>query len=661
MKTMMRLWNWPLRVQLMLVFGLLSIATTVVTAVTLTSLSANHMTERLNAKSALYARLLQRELQPAVAFNDRLTARELFESLMTDQDVDGLAVFTSSGELIEGRGSYPPALQSLTEELGAESGHAIAVAAIQSREGRSGRLFVSLSTYTIRELQRRDAWIAAGIASLVVLVGIGVATWASRPVVRRLVRIAGAADIMAAGNLDHARLEDSAKDEIGALAHAFNIMVSELKRVAVEREILISTERERLERQVSERTQALEQSREMFRLIAESTKAVPFTLDLTQGCFPYVGSRTLIGSAVEQSQWRLPGALDLILPRDGNAEVRLHFDECPSGPFEFEAAVLRNDGIFSEVKWTGTCELSPETKIIRGLMQDVTELRRLGRELTAAQKLESVGRLAAGVAHEINTPVQYVSDNIQFIRASMAQVYSVVLAYRDLCKTIDSGGDVAAAAQRAARAEIDNELDYLMKDAPLALEGAIEGLGRIATIVRSMKEFAHPDQAEKSFADLNQAIQSTLVIAHNEYKYVAEVTTQLGELPLVQCYLGEINQVVLNLIINAAHAISDVVKDTGNLGRLSIRTHYDAGAVEISITDSGGGIPEPVRNRIFDPFFTTKEVGKGTGQGLAIARSIIVKKHGGTLRFETEAGKGTTFFIRLPVAGIEPAENQAAA
>jgi signal transduction histidine kinase/HAMP domain-containing protein len=657
----MRLWNWPLRVQLMLVFGLLSIATTVVTAVTLTSLSAHHMAEQLNAKSALYARLLQRELQPVVAFNDRLTARELFESLMTDRDVDGLAVFTATGELLEGRGSHPAALASLTAELGAESGHAIAVAGIQSREGRSGRLYVSLSTYTIHEAQRNDAWVAAGIATLVVLVGLGAATWASRPVVRRLVRIADVADLMAAGDLDHARLEDSAKDEIGALAHAFNVMVSELKRLSVEHEILISTERERLESQVSERTQALEQSREMFRLIAESTKAVPFTLDLTQGCFPYVGNRTLIGSAVEQLHWRIPGALDLILPRDSNAEVRGHFDECAAGPFEFEAAVLRSDGVLSEVKWTGTCEVSGGTKIIRGLMQDVTELRRLGRELTAAQKLESVGRLAAGVAHEINTPVQYVSDNIQFIRTSMSQVYLIVLAYRDLCNTIDSGGDVAAAAQRAARAEAENELDYLMQDAPHAIEGAIEGLGRIATIVRSMKEFAHPDQAEKSFADLNQAIQSTLVIAHNEYKYVAEITTHYGELPLVQCYLGEINQVVLNLIINAAHAISDVVKDTGNLGKLGIRTRFDAGAVEISVTDSGSGIPESVRDRIFDPFFTTKEVGKGTGQGLAIARSIIVKKHGGTLHFDTEAGKGTTFFIRLPVAGIEPAENQAAA
>jgi two-component system NtrC family sensor kinase len=181
----------------------------------------------------------------------------------------------------------------------------------------------------------------------------------------------------------------------------------------------------------------------------------------------------------------------------------------------------------------------------------------------------------------------------------------------------------------------------------------LEGLERIATIVRSMKEFAHPDQAAMTLADLNQAIKSTLVIAHNEYKYVASVETDFGELPPVPCYLGEINQVVLNLLVNAAHAISDVVKDSGAMGKLTVRTRFDANEVEIAIGDTGTGIPEVAREKVFDPFFTTKEVGKGTGQGLAIAHSVIVKKHGGTLRFESECGKGTKFFIRLPVG--EPA------
>jgi two-component system NtrC family sensor kinase len=245
--------------------------------------------------------------------------------------------------------------------------------------------------------------------------------------------------------------------------------------------------------------------------------------------------------------------------------------------------------------------------------------------------------------------VQFVSDNVQFVRASMTDVAEVIHAYRGLKDAAKSSGDVAGAVRLAEDAEKAADIDYILKDAPQALDSSIEGLGRIATIVRSMKEFAHPDQAQKTLADLNQAIKSTLVIAHNEYKYVAEVETDFGELPPVPCYLGEINQVVLNLLVNAAHAISGVVKDSGAMGKLTVRTRFDANEVEIAIGDSGTGIPEAAREKVFDPFFTTKEVGKGTGQGLAIAHSVIVKKHGGTLRFQTECGKGTTFFIRLPV------------
>jgi two-component system, NtrC family, sensor kinase len=295
-------------------------------------------------------------------------------------------------------------------------------------------------------------------------------------------------------------------------------------------------------------------------------------------------------------------------------------------------------------------------------MLDITEMRRLGRELAAAQKLESVGRLAAGVAHEINTPIQFVSDNVQFVRTSITDLAAVIQAYRDFKDATQASGDTFAALQRLEDAEKAADIYYILENAPPALDSSIEGLGRIATIVRSLKEFAHPDQPQKVLADLNQAIRSTLVIAHNEYKFIAELGTDLGDLPLVPCFLGEINQVMLNLLVNASHAISDVVKDSGNLGKLNVRTRLDVNEVEISISDSGTGILESARDKVFDPFFTTKGVGKGTGQGLAIAHSVIVKKHGGTLRFETECGKGTTFFIRLPInAPILDDATQAAA
>src|SRR3984957_18662239 len=407
----------------------------------------------------------------------------------------------------------------------------------------------------------------------------------------------------------------------------------------------------------------LVKSREMFRLMAESTRAVPFTLDLTRGCFPYIGAQGIADSGVPEHEWKVPGALDVIIPRESNQELRRRFDECQSGHFEFVSGLCQRNDSRTEVRWTGTCEFVAGAKYLRGLMLDVTEFRRLGSELAAAQKLESVGRLAAGVAHEINTPVQFVSDNVQFVRTSMTDFAAVIQAYRDLRHAVESSGDVASAAQLASEAEKAADLDFIMENAPPALDSSLEGLGRIATIVRSMKEFAHPDQAEKTSADLNQAIRSTLVVAHNEYKYIAEVDTDFGELPPVPCYLGEINQVVLNLLVNAAHAISDVVKDSGAMGKLTVRTRLDANEVEIAIGDTGTGIPEAAREKVFDPFFTTKEVGKGTGQGLAIAHSVIVKKHGGTLRFETECGKGTTFFIRVPIdaPGDESDATQAAA
>jgi signal transduction histidine kinase len=393
----------------------------------------------------------------------------------------------------------------------------------------------------------------------------------------------------------------------------------------------------------------LQQSGEMFKLMAESTNAIPFTLDLTHSRFTYVGAQAIVESSIPELEWKRPGGLERVIPRETNAAIRQSFDECASGPFEWVSALYQHKKLRTEIRWTGTCETVAGSKYLRGLMLDVTELRRLGRELAAAQKLESVGRLAAGVAHEINTPVQFVTDNTQFMRTAIADVSAVVHAYRELRAAVKSGGDAHAAAQLALDVETSTDFDYIMENIPLAIDGALEGLGRITTIVRSMKEFAHPDQATKTPADLNQAIRSTLVIARNEYKFVAEIDARFGDLPLVECYLGEVNQVVLNLLLNAAHAISDVVKDTGAIGKITVRTLRDGDEVEISIADTGTGIPEKARDYVFDPFFTTKEVGRGTGQGLAIAHSVIVKKHGGSLRFLTECGRGTTFFIRLPI------------
>jgi len=269
---------------------------------------------------------------------------------------------------------------------------------------------------------------------------------------------------------------------------------------------------------------------------------------------------------------------------------------------------------------------------------DITERKDAEERIASSDRLESIGRLAAGVAHEINTPIQYLNDSVSFIREGVGDL----LAYIDKLHA-------AMPPQAAAQSEDHGDVEYLREELPPALSRVAEGLTRIAEIVRSMKHFSHADQREMSQIDLNASIASTLVIARSEYKDCADLETDYGTLPPITCHGGQINQVVLNLVVNSAHAIDDFVKKNGGRGRISIRTSLEGECALITIADTGGGIPESIQARIFDPFFTTKEVGRGTGQGLSIARNAIVKGHGGQLDFVSEIGKGTTFQVRLPI------------
>jgi PAS domain S-box-containing protein len=286
-----------------------------------------------------------------------------------------------------------------------------------------------------------------------------------------------------------------------------------------------------------------------------------------------------------------------------------------------------------------------------GALLDVTDRKQMEAELGHARKLEAVGQLAAGIAHEINTPAQYVGDGIYFLKESFENVQQLVVKYHKALEALERCGKNPELLNEIRAFENEIDLEYMLANAPGSFDRCIDGVSRISTIVRAMKEFSHPDQREKSPADLNQALQSTLIIARNEYKYVADLETEYGDLPHVLCHLGDLNQAFLNLIVNAAHAIGEVVGKSGEKGKIGIRTLQENDTVRIDLTDTGAGIPESIRERVFDPFFTTKEVGKGSGQGLAIARSVVVDKHGGTLTFNSEVGRGTTFTIRLPIGG----------
>jgi len=288
-----------------------------------------------------------------------------------------------------------------------------------------------------------------------------------------------------------------------------------------------------------------------------------------------------------------------------------------------------------------------------GMSEDITERKALREQLLQAQKLESVGQLAAGIAHEINTPTQYIGDNVRFLNDAFQDLKSLLAGYEQWFSAATKN-ELSCKTLEAAKATIDRtDAAYLLDEIPKALEQSLEGVGRVAALVNAMKEFSHPDMKEKSLLDLNRAIAGTLTVARNEWKYVATLETDFDpSLPPVSCHPGEFNQVILNLIVNAAHAIADAASQGGpEMGVIRVQTRKCPDWVEIRIQDSGTGIPEKFRSRIFDPFFTTKEIGKGTGQGLAIARSVVVDKHGGTLHFETEEGKGTTFILRLPCDG----------
>ena len=280
--------------------------------------------------------------------------------------------------------------------------------------------------------------------------------------------------------------------------------------------------------------------------------------------------------------------------------------------------------------------------------QDVTERKRVHAELLSSRQMALLGTLAAGVAHEINTPIQFVGDSMEFLSGAMEALLGLVGTLQTLRYAAAAGQPLAALVEATRKAEEAVDLAYLRESLPPAFERCVGGLNQISRIARSLNDFAHPGDDAKAPVDLNRIVENALTIARSEYKFVATVETQFAELPPITCHAAEISQVILNLVVNAAHAIGDVVKDSGNKGVITVSTRLERGAAVIAIGDTGTGIPEAIRSRIFDPFFTTKEVGRGTGQGLSIAWSMVKERHGGELAFETEVGKGTTFFVRLP-------------
>jgi two-component system, NtrC family, sensor kinase len=318
-----------------------------------------------------------------------------------------------------------------------------------------------------------------------------------------------------------------------------------------------------------------------------------------------------------------------------------------------ERRVRAHDGTWRWISWAGTHD--PQRHLIFAIGRDVTVQRELDKERVQAHKLEAVGSLASGVAHEINTPVQFIGDNLGFVAESMNDLLSYL-------ETVE-GELTDAQRSKLAPAAKKADLDYLRVEVPKSLSESKAGVRRVAELVRALKEFAHPDRAEMEPADLNHAIERALVLARGELKHVARVDTSFGPLEALDCHVGGLSQVFLNLVVNAAHAIEE--REARQPGPewervIAVKTWQAGAEVFVSIRDTGCGIPPALLERIYEPFFTTKPVGKGSGQGLPLVRNVVVNQHHGKVELESTVGVGTTFTLRLPVHATRQVQGRAA-
>jgi PAS domain S-box-containing protein len=277
--------------------------------------------------------------------------------------------------------------------------------------------------------------------------------------------------------------------------------------------------------------------------------------------------------------------------------------------------------------------------------QRLQESKRIHR-----MKLMAIGELSAGIAHEINTPVQFIGSNVSFLNDSFGDLLKLIKTYRKLGEMLPNEPQCRQLLQEISEIEETADIDYLQEEVPKAFEQTLHGVKQVTELIQGLKGFAHSGtEGEKTASDINKIINNALMVSRNVYKYIAELETNLGDLPSIKVYPGDIGQVVVNLVVNAAHSIEEKKGKSQTLGKITIASFLEEKDLIIQVSDTGKGIPDGVRERIFDPFFTTKEVGRGSGQGLAISHTIIHEKHHGEISFNSVIGEGTTFTVRIPI------------
>lgn len=404
------------------------------------------------------------------------------------------------------------------------------------------------------------------------------------------------------------------------------------------REISERKRNEDLEKRLS--TQLLRATEDRVKTIIESAPLLVFSLD-RDATLTFIDGRALrtLGLSSEE----LEGTSMFEFAKD-RSDVEEAIKRALAG--EPASIELHIGDVCLDLRYAPVFDEQGNPNGATGVGIDITESKRLENQLVHARRMESIGHLAAGLAHEVNTPTQYIADNARFILDSFTPI-AETLRYARATFAAEGGRPAEEFQRRWSREDVE----FLLDEIPAALRQSLDGLDRVAQIVKSMKQFSHPGTRDRQLSNINEQIESTLIVSRNEWKYVATVETQLDpNLPMVNCLPAELNQVLLNIIVNASHSIGDCVAEGKyEQGKITIATRADADTVEIMIGDDACGIPKEIREKIFDPFFTTKDPGKGTGQGLALAQSVVVDHHGGQITLESEFGIGTTFVIRIPI------------
>lgn len=573
--------------------------------------------------------------RPAVVSEDRAAGEAVLGGLRAEPRILAACLYGASGRALAcyareagAERIFPSTVTA--GEIRSQNGDLLLSRPILAGQHAVGAMWLRFDSRVSLETLRHEIGLVSLTMAICFIIAVLVSSKLQKAISGPVRSLARTAAEIAAGHNGTIRAEKFGEDELGQLVDAFNEMLTRLSEHAGELRSIYDSAIDAIVTVASDGA------------ITSWNRGAEGIFGFTEGD---VVGRPLTGFLAETSRQPYAGEL---------ARVRATGEASAHGKLLELVGLRRGGGEFSlELTLAGWS--TKKGTFYTSFMRDTSERRVLEAQLAQAQKLESIGHLAAGVAHEINTPIQYMGDNARFLEESFRNLDRVLTSYGTVVAAAETAGVLPEAVQNARQAAEEADLEYLHGEIPRAIQQSGEGVERVATIVKAMKEFSHPGSAEMKAIDLNHAIESTLTISRNEWKYVADTATEFDpHLPVVRCLPGEFNQVILNLVVNAAHAIADVKIRGAEKGSITITTRRDGGWAEIRVSDTGTGIPEAVRGRIFTPFFTTKEVGRGTGQGLAIAHAVVVKKHGGTLGFETEEGKGTTFIIRLPIDGAPP-------